>query len=140
MGGSSRPGELTIASQLAELTRVKQTTRQAVEAIGLSPRECFDVVLAVHEAVVNAITHGNGGDPSKEVALHFSYQADRIIVRVRDEGQGFDVEQALERVSLPPPLDAPSGRGVLLITKLVDEVQFNDTGNEVRLTKYCSSF
>jgi len=107
-----------------------------VAAFGLGSRECFDVVLAVHEAVVNAITHGNGSDPRRKVALRFSYAADCLTVHVRDEGRGFDVQQALARLSVPPNLDEPSGRGMLLSTRLMDEVQFNDTGNEVRLTKY----
>ncbi|MFQ6133181.1 MAG: ATP-binding protein [Armatimonadota bacterium] len=139
MAGSPRPDELTISSELAELQRVKHMTRQAVESLGLGPRECFDVVLAVHEAVVNAITHGNGSDPQKKVALRFSYASDRITVHVRDEGPGFDVQQQLARLAMPPSLEEASGRGVLLITRLMDEVQFNDTGNEVRLTKFRGS-
>ncbi len=128
---------LVVASRLDQLTAVKQAARQAVERVSLGPRDAFDVVLAVHETVVNAITHGNRTDPTKNVELAFCCTERAIEVTVRDEGEGFDVPRALQRVREPPSLEELSGRGLLLITRLMDEVHYNEAGNEVRLVKYC---
>jgi serine/threonine-protein kinase RsbW len=127
---------LVVLSQYDQLAAVKQATRRAVEYAGLGAREAFDVLLAVHEAVVNAMTHGNGSDPSRRVDVAYWCGDDALTVCVRDEGAGFDVAAELSRAHRPPSLDRLSGRGLLLITRLMDEVQYNDIGNEVRLVKY----
>lgn len=127
---------MVIKSSLEELAKVKRATREAVAAVGLGPREAFDVVLAVHEAVSNAITHGNGQRRDLSVTIGYICRDDHITILVRDEGPGFDVKAALERLKNPPDLDGLSGRGLLLMTRLMDQVVWNDRGNEVSLTKY----
>ena len=127
---------MVIQSSLNELAKVKRATREAVVAVGLGPREAFDVVLAVHEAVANAIIHGNGSCADRTVTVGYVCRDDRITVRIRDEGSGFDVHAALERLQQPPSLEDPSGRGLLLMTRLMDELAWNAEGNEVSLTKY----
>lgn len=126
---------MVIASALDQLGRVKQWMRELVEHVGLGPREAFDMTLAVHEAVVNAIMHGNKQDVRKRVEIAHACEDGRLIVRVKDEGNGFDVARRLARALKSVSPTEPSGRGLLLITRLADEVVYNERGNEVRLAK-----
>lgn len=93
------------------------------------------VKLALDEALTNAIRHGNKCDPLKHVKVKTSIAPDQLEVCIRDEGPGFDVS------SIPDPKDPANlytegGRGVLLMNYYMDRVTFNETGNEVVLTKY----
>jgi len=126
---------MVIRSTLDQLGAVKQWMREVVERVGLGPREAFDMTLAVHEAVVNAIMHGNQSDPRKQVAIEHICQNGCLTVCIKDQGAGFDVQQRLATVRRGVCTAAPSGRGLLLITRLADEVVYNEHGNEVRLTK-----
>jgi serine/threonine-protein kinase RsbW len=126
---------MIIRSKLDQLSAVKEWLRLVVVHAGLGPREAFDMTLAVHEAVVNAILHGNGKDPRKRVEIAHACQNGALVVCVKDEGRGFDVQRGLQRAREQPCPTSPCGRGLLLMTSLADEVTYNDAGNEVRLTK-----
>lgn len=94
----------------------------------------FAVHMALEEAVMNAIKHGNKRDVSKMVHVLVSCAGNELTMRVRDEGPGFCLED------VPDPtedenLEKPSGRGVLLIREFMDEVSYNECGNEVRMLK-----
>jgi serine/threonine-protein kinase RsbW len=83
----------------------------------------FQVGLSTRESVANAICHGNSLDERKRVDIEFEIHPDRILIQVDDSGFGFDP------AGLPDPLDPqnllkPSGRGLLLIRSLMDEVEF----------------
>ncbi len=126
---------MIIRSKLDQLNAVKEWLRLAVVRAGLGPREAFDMTLAVHEAVVNAILHGNRKDPDKRVEIAHACQNGAMTVCVKDEGSGFDVQRGMERAQEDPCPTSTCGRGLLLMTSLADEVSYNDAGNEVRLTK-----
>jgi serine/threonine-protein kinase RsbW len=101
---------------------------------GWPRREIFRVRLAVEEALVNAIKHGNRQDPTKRVHVRFCLSADRVRIEIVDEGQGFD-PAALPDCTDPEHLDHPRGRGVMLMRSLMTRVEFNMTGNRVILEK-----
>jgi serine/threonine-protein kinase RsbW len=87
-------------------------------------------VLAVSEAVVNAIEHGNAADPEKQVVVEFSAREDRVEASVTDEGEGFDpsgVEDPLDEVHLT----RTHGRGLLIIKEVADEVRFGAEGRRM---------
>jgi serine/threonine-protein kinase RsbW len=94
----------------------------------------FDVVL--REALANANVHGCKADPDKKIECTVTGDNDRgILIVVRDPGPGFDA------ASLPSPtegqnLHADHGRGIYLINKLMDEVQYERNGSEIRMRKY----
>jgi serine/threonine-protein kinase RsbW len=100
-----------------------------------SRNDIFAVHLALEEAFINAIRHGNKMDPDKEVKVEYFVTADKVDVLIMDQGRGFDVER------VPDPrvgdnLYKTSGRGLLLMRSYMNVVEFNKTGNCVHMVKY----
>ena len=97
--------------------------------------DIFAVHLALEEAFINAVRHGNRMDPAREVKIDYLVEADKITVSVTDEGHGFDPE------AVPDPrygenLYKPEGRGLFLMRSYMDKVEFNERGNSVCMVKY----
>jgi serine/threonine-protein kinase RsbW len=88
--------------------------------------------VGVTEALANAILYGNGGDPKRMVQVEVSLNAVRVVLRVVDQGEGFD-PHAVPDPTRPENLDRTSGRGLFLIRELMDEVEYSDRGNAGRL-------
>ncbi len=84
------------------------------------------------EALSNAMLYGNADDPSKSVVVEISHEAGVIRATVRDHGSGFD-PSTVPDPTRPENLARPCGRGLFLMRQLLDEVWFNDRGNEVTL-------
>ena len=95
--------------------------------------ECYgNMLVAVTEAVNNAIQHGNKYDPEKMVHISYEIEPDQIAFTVSDEGTGFDY------LNLPDPTDPeniekPTGRGVFLMKHLADQIIFSENGKVVEL-------
>ena len=106
---------------------------------GVDEDELFKISMAVREAAVNAVIHGNAKSPDKQITVSFENTGAALIFSVADQGQGLDPD------SLPDPL-APenlmrgSGRGIFLIRSLMDEVHFKqlNPGTELTLIKHLS--
>ncbi|RYU78605.1 ATP-binding protein [Hymenobacter persicinus] len=92
-----------------------------------------NIMVAVTEAVNNAIRHGNKFDKDKNVYLSLYVNKDRVKFEVEDEGDGFDYDNLLDPTA-PENLENPGGRGIFLIRHLADEVEFNKDGRNVQLT------
>lgn len=88
--------------------------------------------VSVTEALANAVLYGNGADPRKCVRVEVSLDTTRVALRVVDQGAGFDPEEVADP-TLPQNLERAGGRGLFLIRKLMDEVEYNECGNAVRL-------
>lgn len=84
------------------------------------------------EALANAMLYGNGCDPSKRVRVEVTLGPDHIRARVTDQGVGFDPASVPDPTA-PANLTKPGGRGLFLMRKLLDEVSFNERGNQVTL-------
>jgi len=97
-----------------------------------------NIMIAVTEAVNNAIKHGNQNDSSKNVSLSLSLEEGLIKFKVEDEGGGFDHEHLPDPTS-PENLEKPGGRGIFLMKHLSDEVEFADGGRVVELSFYINS-
>ena len=123
-----------IASVLVEAERVEKTLLEEVARFHYSEPATFAIKLAVEEAVTNAIKHGNKFDPRKLVELTFDVGPRRTIVMVADQGDGFD-PSCLDDPTLDENLEKPTGRGVMLMHAYMDEVQYNEKGNQVRMVK-----
>ena len=94
-----------------------------------------NIMIAVTEAVNNAIKHGNANNRSKNVSLSLSLEDGIIKFLIKDEGKGFDYENLPDPTS-PENLEKPGGRGIFLMKHLSDEVQFKDGGKQVELCFY----
>jgi serine/threonine-protein kinase RsbW len=98
-------------------------------------RDAID--LALREALVNAIVHGNKRDATKRVKVEGYALPDRqVLVVVRDEGEGFD-PSLLDDPTKPENIERATGRGIFLIRQFMDEVQFRDQGREIQMKKKC---
>ncbi|GEM_PF-1590903 len=101
----------------------------------------YGTLLAVDEALQNAIIHGNKEDPSKKVQIIYYLCPDYLEITIRDEGEGFDWRAVVEEYNLlkdskDPDVFMKFSRGLFLILKTMDEVTFNDQGNEITILKY----
>lgn len=94
-----------------------------------------NIMIAVTEAVNNAIKHGNRSDSGKNVSLALSLEEGMIKFRVEDEGSGFDYHN-LPDPTAPENLEKPGGRGIFLMKHLADEVDFTNQGRVVELSFY----
>ena len=97
-------------------------------------RDVFGVHLALEEAVVNAIKHGNGEDPEKSVQVVCRISHQRCWILIEDQGEGFNPE-AVPDCTLDENLDKPCGRGLRLMRNFMSQVEYNDQGNRVVMEK-----
>ncbi|MFP5261692.1 MAG: ATP-binding protein [Blastocatellia bacterium] len=124
-------------SDLAYLDGVLDYLNERMLQLGIVEPGDSDLLIALDEAIVNAVKHGNKCDPRKAVQVVAEFNAEGARFTVVDEGPGF----ARERV--PDPTDPcrllePGGRGLLLINHIMDEVCFNQAGNRLEMFKRVS--
>ena len=126
--------EVWIPNDAAEAHEVQERIVGLLEQRGWPMREVFGVRLALEEALVNAIKHGNRMDPSKQVYIACRMASDEVGVVIEDQGDGFKLED------VPDPtddenLDKPGGRGIMLIRTFMTVVEYHAKGNRLSLTK-----
>jgi serine/threonine-protein kinase RsbW len=124
---------LTIESSTANLRKVEDFLEEISYEAGIS-REAFGKVLvSVMEAVNNSIIHGNGGDPSKKVNIRFTRDNDTLSVTITDEGGGFVPDEVPDPTS-PENIENLRGRGVFLMRRLADIIEYSPSGNSVKMS------
>ena len=126
--------ELTIPSDLAEARRVQELIESALSAAAYTEHEVFSIKLALEEALVNAIKHGNQLDPDKRVFGVYNVTPDRFDIRITDEGAGFNPEDVPDPTAIEN-LERPCGRGLLLMRGFMTEVEYHGRGNVVSMAK-----
>ncbi len=109
----------------------------ALNVCGWEGADLFRIQMAIEEAVVNAIEHGNQRDPAKQVRLIFQVTPDKVTMIIEDQGQGFDHRNIADPTD-DELVDKPRGRGVMLMREFMDEAFFNETGNQVTMIKHRS--
>ncbi len=127
----------TLPSSLESVDRVEQTAEELAKKAGVDEDEIYRITMAVREAAVNAVLHGNAYDPDKVITATFENTGNTLVIRITDQGKGLDPD------TLPDPL-APenllrgSGRGIFLIRSFMDEVHFRQLhpGTELTLIKH----
>lgn len=97
-------------------------------------RDVFGVHLAVEEALVNAIKHGNREDAAKSVQIEYRTTSDCVQIEIADEGPGFD-PSVVPDPTTADHVDQPNGRGIMLMRSFMSRVEFNRSGNRVLLEK-----
>lgn len=115
-------------------SRILEDMLRQMETVHWDEHDVFGVHLAVYEALVNAISHGNAQDASKHVRFACSVSPRKIHVEIIDEGPGFDPKY-LPDPTAPCRLECPGGRGVMLMRAFMNHVEFLDRGNHVVLEK-----
>ena len=108
---------------------------KGLQANNFSEEDIFAIHLALEEAFINAVRHGNKMEPSKAVKIDYAVEGDKIEISMTDEGPGFDPEV------IPDPrygdnLYKPTGRGMLLMRSFMDVIEYSKQGNSVRMIRY----
>lgn len=123
---------MTLASTRGEIPRVKKFADQLNKSAPLDKDRLNDLVLALSEAVTNAVVHGNGEDESKKVFLRGWVEGNFVYASVKDQGEGFDPD-ALPDPTKDQNLLKEGGRGVFLMRQYADRVTFSEGGSKVTL-------
>ena len=128
---------IEIPSLTENIRMIESFIDNAKEKYHLNDDIYGNIMIAVTEAVINAIKHGNKNDSSKNVALSLSFNDNVIKFRVEDQGTGFEHDK-LPDPTAPENIDKPGGRGIFLMKHLADEVSFSEKGKIVELSFYMS--
>ena len=126
--------EVTIPSDLAEARRVQTVIEESLQACSYSEHDIFSIKLALEEALVNAIKHGNQMDPDKRVFVVYTVTPARFEIEITDEGEGFNPEEVPDPTD-PDNIERPCGRGLLLMRGFMTLVEYHGKGNSVRMAK-----
>lgn len=121
---------LTVPSELNSLPAVEALIDKSCQSIGVNEDLYGNVLIAVTEAVNNAIIHGNLSDSSLEVKIGVFDDERSFAFSVLDKGNGFD-HLHLPDPTAPENIEKENGRGIFLMRNLADDVVFNESGNEV---------
>ena len=117
------------------ITEVVEGVMKVVGAMECSHGHEGEIALALQEAMANAVIHGAGRDPNKTVACRVACEEDRgMLIVVSDPGDGFDLTQVADPLKAEN-LYSDHGRGIYLINRLMDEVEFKRGGAEIHMRK-----
>jgi serine/threonine-protein kinase RsbW len=123
---------LEIVSQPQSINIIEKVIDDLKNEYDIHEDSYGNILVAVTEAVNNAIVHGNGLDPQKQVKVSYEVDGDRIMFTIADQGKGFDYYN-LPDPTAPENLEKPTGRGVFLMKHLADQVIFSENGKVVEL-------
>lgn len=126
--------EFELPSDLGLMNGVLEYLQERVSKLGLISPERSNLFIALDEAFVNAVKHGNKSDPNKLLKITAELSPNEACFTVEDEGEGFNVNEIPDPCD-PANLFRTSGRGVLLIYNIMDEVEYNAQGNRVKMVK-----
>jgi serine/threonine-protein kinase RsbW len=129
--------EVVIPSDTAAGQSVQERIIRFLEELRYDERDVFGVRLAVEEALVNAIKHGNGMNPERTVRIACRICNRRVRIEIEDQGRGFRPEQVPDPTA-DENLERPCGRGIMLMRAFMTRIEFNDVGNLVVLEKHRS--
>jgi serine/threonine-protein kinase RsbW len=138
MPSGERIARLEFSSALDVLDFVAIVSDHVSRSVGFDEDARHWVGLALRESVINAIKHGNKNDAAKHVVVEFAKERSALILRVRDQGKGFD-PSVLSNPLASENLLSPSGRGIFLIRSFMDDVRIErvpEGGMEISMTKH----
>ena len=123
------------SSTHGDVERLTDCVCMRMRELPLSERDRFRLKLAIHEALTNALEHGNGNDESKKIVVTLRHLPHEVDIAVEDEGDGFDP------ATVPDPTDEEhllreGGRGIFLIQRYADECRFENDGRRVVIVKH----
>lgn len=127
---------LRFAADIEKVAEMVEAIMKVVRTMQCACGEEPAIELSLHEALANAIRHGAGNDPSKNIEVKVACDVDHgMLIVVADPGQGFDPREIAD------PLQAENvfsdhGRGIFLINRLMDQVEFKRGGAEIHMRKF----
>lgn len=126
-----------LSSTMESVCEVEAAAEKLAEDAGLSEDDRFHVTMAVREAAVNAVLHGNEYDPGRKIAVGLENTGKSLVFTIADQGKGFIPEEVPDPLA-PENLLRGTGRGIFLIRQLMDEVHFRqlNPGTELTLVKH----
>jgi len=131
--------QLVIPSLLGNIHQVEKFVEDICDEYNINNTYFGNILVTVAEAFENAVKHGNGDDPSKNVTIIFTSRPEGLLFTISDEGNGFDVDQIPDPTDINIDIDQIKGRGIFLIKSLADEVRFPENGKKVEILFKISS-
>ncbi|MBK9285706.1 MAG: ATP-binding protein [Sphingobacteriaceae bacterium] len=123
---------IKISSSPENLRLVERLIDDVCQVYKVNEDSYGNILIAVTEAVNNAMFHGNKNDPQKQVHIGFESNDKQLTFKIKDEGPGFDYTNLPDPTD-PANLEKINGRGVFLMKNLADKIEFQNNGNEVYL-------
>ena len=126
---------MKIPSDISYIRKISAEMEEFLRSRKVNDSAIFDIRLCVEEVVKNAIIHGNKGNRELPVNISYALKGNEFSIEVEDQGEGFKPEK------VPDPtkgenLYREGGRGVFLIHKLMDKIEYNDRGNKIFMVKF----
>ncbi len=121
-----------IGSNVDEMEKVIGMVEKTALEGGFGDRDVMPITSSLYEALANAVFHGNMGDENKKVEIEVVHDGSAIEIKIRDEGDGFQPD-LVNDPTRGDMLFGARGRGLFIMRKFMDEVKYNDKGNEVTL-------
>jgi len=125
--------KLEIKSDISNISEVEKLIDIVCEDLKLNEDNYGNILIAVTEAVTNAIIHGNQNNPIKRVTISVDAVTKEVVFTIIDEGGGFDFTNLPDPIA-PENIEKPNGRGIFLMKNLSDKVEFFDEGKKVCIT------
>lgn len=127
----------TFDSTLETVDHAEETATRIATELGFGEEEVMQISMAVREGAVNAVLHGNAYAPDKKVTLAFERTAEDLVITIRDQGHGINLNEIPNPLA-PENLLKTSGRGIFLMRSFMDvvEIRPSQTGTEVKLIKH----
>ena len=125
---------VTLPSDLAAAREFQSQLDAVLAASAFGEAELFSIRMAIEEAVVNAIKHGNQMDPAKSVEVRYALTPTRFEIRISDQGEGFAPDDVPDPTD-PDNLERPCGRGLFLMRHYMHEVEYIDGGRTVVMAR-----
>jgi serine/threonine-protein kinase RsbW len=126
--------EVTIPSDTVVGQALQEQILRQLEELQFAEHDLFGVRLALEEALVNAIKHGNRLDPTKNVRVQWIIDHERVVIEIEDEGEGFDPGDVPDPTA-DENLERPCGRGIHLMRAFMTSIDYHGRGNRVVLIK-----
>ena len=133
-GGSYIQFEMALRSEISAISPFVDTVIDLIRKCRWVHENEYEIEIALREALANAIIHGNHEDPGKQVYVSCRCGTDKISLVIRDEGQGYDIDEFPDPTA-PENISSSHGRGIYLMKNLMDEVRFERGGAVVHMRK-----
>jgi serine/threonine-protein kinase RsbW len=114
---------LDLGSRFENIELVQVVLKDTLDQLGVEEDARHWIDVAVREAVANAIKHGNAQNPDKQVHVDLLLEGDELVIRIEDEGAGFDPSAVPDPLT-PDNIVRPNGRGIFFMKSFMDDIQY----------------